>query len=346
MLEVIRASVLQGFAECVGELGGDPEAWLSAAGITPERVGDRDAYIPSRAHAGLLTRAAEALHCPDFALRLSAHRGIEVLGPVALAGRHATTVRDGLAAMARYIHVFNTTSHITVSPIRAGEVRFTHSILADPAVPAQRNELALATSVQAARALIGEHFRPLRVLIPHAPVSSPARYREFFDSDVAFGQAHCGFDFLSEDLARPLRGSDPLVRDVATRYLESPANASRRAPETALRAIITHSLAAGRCTLVEVARELFVHPRTLQRHLAAQGLSFEHVVADVRRDRARDYLENTTMPLSDLSDLLGYSDQSSLTRACRAWFGACPRSVRHDRQARPPAFAPLSRDRG
>ena len=31
MLEVIRASALQGFAECVGELGGDPEALLSAA---------------------------------------------------------------------------------------------------------------------------------------------------------------------------------------------------------------------------------------------------------------------------------------------------------------------------
>jgi AraC-like DNA-binding protein len=346
MLELIRASALQGFAECVGELGGDPEALLSASGITPERVSDRDAYIPSRTHAGLLTRAAEQLHCPDFALRLSDHRGIEVLGPVALAGRNATTVQDGFEAIARYIHVFNTTSRITVSPLPAGKVRLTHAILADPAVPAQRNELALATCVQAARALIGEHFRPLRVLIPHAPVSSPARYREFFDSDVAFGQAHCGFDFLSDDLARPLHASDPLVRDVATRYLDSPANASRRAPETALRAIITQSLATGRCTLIEVARELFMHPRTLQRHLAAQGLSFEHVVADVRRDRARHYLENTTMPLGDLSDLLGYSNQSSLTRACRAWFGACPRSVRHDRLARPPAFAPLSRHRG
>jgi AraC-like DNA-binding protein len=344
ILELIRASVLQGFAQCVGELGGDPEALLSGAAITPERICDRDAYIPSRTHAGLLTRAAEELCCPDFALRLSDYRGIEVLGPVALAGRHATTVQDGFDALARYIHVFNTTSHITVAPLRAGEVRFTHSMLDDSAATAQRNELALATSVQGARALIGEHFRPLRVFLPHAPVSSPASYRQFFGSEVAFGHAHCGFDFLSEDLARPIRASDPLVRDVATQYLESPANASRRvAPETALRAIITQSLAAGHCTLLEVARELFVHPRTLQRHLAAQGLRFEHVVADVRRDRARHYLENTTMPLSDVSDLLGYSDQSSLTRACRAWFGACPRSVRNDRQARPPAFAPLSR---
>jgi AraC-like DNA-binding protein len=159
-------------------------------------------------------------------------------------------------------------------------------------------------------------------------VSPPARYREFFDANVAFGQTHCSFDFHSDDLARPLRGSDPLVREVTTHLLESPYYASPTTPETALRAIIAQSLATGHCTLVGLAEALHVHPRTLQRQLAAENLSFEHVLADVRRDRARHYLENTTMPLADLSVLLGYSEQSSFSRACRAWFGVPPRSVR------------------
>jgi AraC-like DNA-binding protein len=145
---------------------------------------------------------------------------------------------------------------------------------------------------------------------------------------IAFGQTHCSFDFHSDDLARPLRGNDPLVSEVATHLLESPDYASPQTSENALRAIIAQSLASGHCTLVEVAEALYVHPRTFQRHLAAENLSFEHVVADVRRDRARHYLENATMPLGELSSLLGCSEQSSLTRACRAWFGIPPRSVR------------------
>jgi AraC-like DNA-binding protein len=338
MLEVIRASSLQGFAECVRELDGDPEALLADAGITPERVGESEAYIPYRTYSVLLARAAETLDRPDFALRLSTLRGIEILGPVALAARHATTVRDGLEALTKYVHVFCPAVHVMASPLRSGEMRYAYSILAKLPVPVQATELALATCVQAVRALIGEHFRPLRVALPHAPVSAPAAYRVFFDAEVAFGQAHCSFDFRSDDLERPLRGSDPLVRDVATRLLENPAYASPPTAETALRAIITQSLTAGHCTLVEVAHELFVHPRTLQRHLASQGLSFEHVVADVRRDRARHYLENTTMPLGDVSALLGYSEQSSLTRACRAWFGTSPRAIRDDRLAELPAF--------
>jgi len=237
-------------------------------------------------------------------------------------------VQVGLTTLTRYRHVFSPTSQVTVARLRPGEVRCAHIILAELPVPAQVTEISLATMVQAVRALVGEHFRPLRVSLPHAPVSSPDRYREYFDADVAFGEAHCSFDFRSEDLSRPLRGSDPLVREVATRYLEGSACVPPPTPETALRAIITQSLPSGRCTLVKVAHGLSVHPRTLQRHLAAQGLSFEHVVNDVRRDRARHYLENSAMPLGELSDLLGYSEQSSLTRACRVWFGVSPRSVR------------------
>jgi len=68
MLEVIQASALRGFAEFVHELGGDPEALLTDAGIGPERVGDDEAYIPYRTHAALLARApmhlgARTLHC-------------------------------------------------------------------------------------------------------------------------------------------------------------------------------------------------------------------------------------------------------------------------------------------
>jgi AraC-like DNA-binding protein len=328
MVDLIRASALQGFAQCVRELDGDPDELLAVAGIRLEHAGDGEVYIPFQAHAALLAHAAAALDCADFGLRLSTRRGIEILGPVALAGRHARTVKDGFEALARYVHVFNPSTRISVSPLRTDEVRYEQSIPADLAAPAQVTELALATGVQAARALIGEHFRPVRISLPHAPVSPPAHYREFFDTEVAFGQTHCSFDFHSDDLDRPLRGNDPLVREVATHLLESPDYASPQTPETALRAIIAQSLATGHCTLVEVAEALHLHPRTLQRHLAAENLSFEHVLADVRRDRARHYLENTTMPLADLSALLGYSEQSSFTRACRAWFGVPPRSVR------------------
>jgi AraC-like DNA-binding protein len=35
------------------------------------------------------------------------------------------------------------------------------------------------------------------------------------------------------------------------------------------------------------------------------------------------------MPLAQLTRLLGYSEQSSLSRSCVRWFGRPPRQLRH-----------------
>jgi len=54
-----------------------------------------------------------------------------------------------------------------------------------------------------------------------------------------------------------------------------------------------------------------------------------------RRDQARRYLEETAMPMGQLSALRGYSEQSSLSRACRTWFGASPQAVRTRAASKP-----------
>jgi AraC-like DNA-binding protein len=165
--------------------------------------------------------------------------------------------------------------------------------------------------------------------MPHTPITEPARYRAFFDADVQFEQDWCGFDLRSDYLQRPVDRDDALVRDLATRYLESPEAASTDSPAAALKAIIARTLPTGHCTLTNIARELAIHPRTLQRQLGHEQTTFEQLVNDIRREQARRYLQETKIPLSQLVVLLGYSEQSSLSRAARTWFGAPPRAVRH-----------------
>jgi AraC-like DNA-binding protein len=36
----------------------------------------------------------------------------------------------------------------------------------------------------------------------------------------------------------------------------------------------------------------------------------------------------TAMPLQSIADFLGYSSQTSFTRACRRWFGEPPQALR------------------
>ena len=68
--------------------------------------------------------------------------------------------------------------------------------------------------------------------------------------------------------------------------------------------------------------------RTLQRHLAAAGVSHELLVAQTRFATAAAVLEQTDARILDLALDLGYSDHANFTRAFRRWAGCAPQEYR------------------
>jgi AraC-like DNA-binding protein len=81
-------------------------------------------------------------------------------------------------------------------------------------------------------------------------------------------------------------------------------------------------------TLPQTARALGLPARTLVRALAAEGHTHHRIVDVERRHRAMRLLARPDLPLAEIADLLGFSDQSSFGRKCRAWFDESPSSVR------------------
>lgn len=329
MGEEIRASSLDGFVPLVRELGGDPAALLREVGLDQATIADRDAYLAYATVARLVERAAEALARPAFGLMLSRRQGIEILGPVAVIARHSASVDEAFTRIVKHLHVYSSAIALSVDPLGNGEARISFSIIAPGRFPrAQIFELSVGTTARIVRVLIGPRFRPLRVAIPHAPISAARVYRDQFDAEVQFEQDHCGFDFPAELLAMPLRRSDPEVRDLAVRFLDSYEGAAPDDLEGRVRHLITRLLPTGHCTLAAVAAHLGVHDRTLQRRLAAAGTSFEGLVEEVRRERAHHYIASSELQMSQIAATLGYSEQSTLSRSCRRWFGESPRALR------------------
>ena len=70
-------------------------------------------------------------------------------------------------------------------------------------------------------------------------------------------------------------------------------------------------------------------PRTLQRWLAKQGLSFTEVLLSARMRRAAKLLTESDLPVSAISKQVGYTKHSNFTPAFRAWSGLTPARFRH-----------------
>ena len=88
-------------------------------------------------------------------------------------------------------------------------------------------------------------------------------------------------------------------------------------------------LSRGYPTIERTARALDCSPRTLQRRLYEEGLTYGELVDRVRAAAARRMLEDPSLHLYEIGSALGLADPSSFSRFFRRMNGMAPRQCRH-----------------
>ncbi|MES0826534.1 helix-turn-helix transcriptional regulator [Ruegeria sp. SCP11] len=91
-----------------------------------------------------------------------------------------------------------------------------------------------------------------------------------------------------------------------------------------VRSVISSMLFGGEPSINRVAGSAGMSVRSLQRRLSEEGTSFSTELDKVRTRLALEHLGVQDISLSDLSERLGYSDQSALSRAIRRLAGKAP----------------------
>jgi AraC-like DNA-binding protein len=108
--------------------------------------------------------------------------------------------------------------------------------------------------------------------------------------------------------------------DVLLRTMDVAAT-TRGHVEQALRA----ALPTGDVRMNRIAGQLGISRPTLFRRLTDEGVTFRQVVSKLRHRLAADYLGQHRRSVGETSQLLGFSDQASFSRAFKRWTGKNPR---------------------
>lgn len=157
-----------------------------------------------------------------------------------------------------------------------------------------------------------------------------SNFQRKYGCSIAFNSLHNRISFPSAILDEPLGKHQANLYEIIEKVainelvefqaLDSPV--SRIASE------ISNTLITGSCNLRQVATNIGMSPRAMQRILEQDGTSFRKLTEDIRRSTAARYLKTTDLPLKEISFLLGFSDLSTFSRAVKTWFGQSPRKVR------------------
>ncbi|MDA7853087.1 AraC family transcriptional regulator [Porticoccaceae bacterium] len=98
-----------------------------------------------------------------------------------------------------------------------------------------------------------------------------------------------------------------------------------------LKSYMTHRLPKGEVSIDNLASQMNISRRTLQRRLSDRDTNFLHVLQEVRSRMALRYLSDNRLGITEIAFLLGYADQGSFSSAFKSWQGMSPRDFRRQR---------------
>jgi AraC-like DNA-binding protein len=99
-----------------------------------------------------------------------------------------------------------------------------------------------------------------------------------------------------------------------------PAETFEQGMELVLRGMISGKMP----TLAALSARTGMSPRTLQRRLSESRTNFNRLLQGVLRNAADELLARGTLTQGEIAFLLGYSEESALSRAYRSWTGRPP----------------------
>ncbi len=188
------------------------------------------------------------------------------------------------------------------------------------------DETAISALVSFLRKIVPDAPDPVEVTFSSPPPEHPEVYEAFFGCPVRFSAPYVSVRFPADYLGIPLPTANSALRQILDRQSVALANALPGNDPFAFQVqqVFLRLLPDARVSLKEVASEMALSVRTLQRRLTASGQTFQGLLDRTRQELAQSYLRDRSLSLFEITMLLGFAEQSSFNRAFKQWVGISP----------------------
>lgn len=154
-------------------------------------------------------------------------------------------------------------------------------------------------------------------------------YEQAFGCDVTFKSDRNGICFDSQLLDQRLPLADPVTHKEM--LIHCSRQNSQYAAQRAWMERLRERLALNLKTppgIEELARQMNCSSRSLRRHLANQGASYQQILDELRYTKAIELLQLGRMSIFQIAESLGYSETSGFRHAFLRWSGQPPSRFR------------------
>jgi AraC-like DNA-binding protein len=319
--------------------GIDVAPLMVKAGVTRKQVEDDSVRLAVKGQIEFVELVADALHDDFLGFHLARDYDLREIGLLYYVWNSSNLLGDTFRRAERYSSIINEAVSFHVRSDGKDLALTTTYVGIKRLSDRHQIEFWVTSLVRICRQLTNRHLLPSCVKLVHRRNGGATALEKFLGCDVTFGAATDEVAFPRTVNQMPVISADPYLNDLLIKYCEE-ARSHREAARLTFRVAVENAIAPllphGRARAEEIARQLGMSLRTLERRLESEGLTFTGILSELRVDLAKRYLLEEDLAISKIAWLLGYQDVTAFTHAFKRWTGKSPREARaQDNVARP-----------
>ena len=305
--------------------GKDPALCFNEFGLNKAQLAEPDSRIDSGVYHQIWDYVHNQIDDPCAGLNAPQFWHPSLMGALGYALLSSSTIRKSLQRLVRFQQVVSNDSDFSLIETDKG-------LLVQQNNPRHQSnnhplivDVSLSLILHICRFNYGNLLDPVELNLMRSKPDDAGRYYAYYRCPVNFSEAANNivlpFNVLDEPLPAACRHLAQVHDQVLQKYL---AKQHRSDLITRVRESVVAYLPSGDINKDQVAKALLMSTRTLQRRLKEEDSSFLEVLNETRQELALQYIQDDSLPLKEVSYLLGFSDSAAFSRAFKRWTGESP----------------------
>ncbi len=319
-------------AKVMEQYGKDSYAILIQQDISPDSLKKNQARISNCKISKLWQQTQQESEDPYIALKLL-HPIIPLafgtLGMSMMASQHAY---DALGRFARFSHYLNDglemnliNSHCQVTLSVNTQIDYQH-------MNGRNIEAIFSSLVTLLQSISAKAIKLETIKFQHSVQYDVKPFEDFFKCPVYFGCAHDQIIFCKSGLYDEHAFSNSDLTGKLDEWMQEGLKSYHPdALYTQVLKILNAKSTLENVTIDQVASQLFLSRRVLQRRLRDERRSYTSILDTCRHNLALKKISDNHISLIQLTLMLGFSDQSNFSRAFKRWTGSTPHQYRNNK---------------
>jgi AraC-like DNA-binding protein len=259
-----------------------------------------------------------------FGLHFGESLQLAALGIVGEIIKSSHTVGEALTQASALIHLFTDQFELEIRRKRETFIVYVRPAKADQSFTfLQMRDLIMVFLIHEMDGLLLEKIKPdtVKLAVDRENISE---YERVLRCKPTAKGLECSIELKLAYWNEPILTANYELQNMLLQKVHSLKERQRPALKDKIERYLIANSYLGIQTLENVAANYNMGPRSLQRRLQDEGITFQQLADQVRKSLAEHYLASGEYQIKEISNILGYNELSAFSRAFKRWTGKSP----------------------